>query len=27
VGIVDDLEVRPDGEFDYTLKKGNNRYT
>ena len=27
VGIVDELEVRPDGEFDYTIKKGNNRYT
>ena len=22
VGIVDDLEVRPDGEFDFTLKRG-----
>ena len=27
VGIVDDLEVRPDGEFDFTLKKGVTRYT
>ena len=27
VGIVDDLEVRPDGEFDYTLKKGSTRYS
>lgn len=27
VGIVDDLEVRPDGEFDFTLKKGSTRYT
>jgi ethanolamine utilization protein EutN len=27
VGIVDDLDVKPDGTFDYTLKKGNNRFT
>ena len=27
VGIVDDLEVRPDGEFDFTLKKGWTHYT
>ena len=27
VGIVDDLEVRPDGEFDFTLKKGWARYS
>lgn len=27
VGIVDELEVRPDGDFDYTLKKGAIRYT
>lgn len=27
VGIVDDLEVRPDGEFDFTLKKGDTRYS
>jgi ethanolamine utilization protein EutN len=27
VGIVDDLEVRPDGEFDYTLKPGWNQFT
>ena len=27
VGIVDELEVRPDGEFDFTLKKGVTRYT
>jgi ethanolamine utilization protein EutN len=27
VGIVDDLEVRPDGEFDFTLKEGWVRYT
>jgi ethanolamine utilization protein EutN len=27
VGIVDELEVRPDGEFDYTLKLGGTQYT
>jgi ethanolamine utilization protein EutN len=27
VGIVDELNVRPDGEIDYTLKKGVNRFT
>ena len=27
VGIVDELNVRPDGEINYTLKKGNNRFT
>jgi len=27
VGIVDELEVRPDGEFDFTLKRGWNTYT
>ena len=27
IGIVDELEVRPDGEFDFTLKKGFTRYT
>ena len=27
VGIVDELNVRPDGEVNYTLKKGNNRFT
>jgi ethanolamine utilization protein EutN len=26
VGIVDDLEVRPDGEFNLTLKRGWNRF-
>lgn len=26
VGIVDDLEVRPDGEFDFTLRKGWNQF-
>ena len=27
VGVVDELAVRPDGEFDFTLKKGATRYT
>ncbi len=27
VGIVDELDVRPDGEFDFTLKPGWTRYT
>jgi len=27
VGVVDQLDVRPDGEFDFTLKQGTNRYT
>ena len=27
VGIVDELEVKSDGEFDYTLRKGMNRFT
>ncbi len=27
VGIVDELEVRPDGEFDFTLKSGWVHYT
>jgi ethanolamine utilization protein EutN len=27
VGIVDELEVRPDGEFDFTLKAGWRQYT
>ena len=27
VGIVDELEVRPDGEFEYTLRKGVNQFT
>ena len=27
VGIVDQLEVRPDGEFDFTLKPGWVKYT
>ncbi len=27
VGIVDELVVRPDGDFDFTLKPGWKRYT
>jgi ethanolamine utilization protein EutN len=27
VGIVDELNVRPDSEVDYTLKKGSNYFT
>lgn len=27
VGIIDELDVRPDGEFNFTLKKGFVRYT
>ncbi len=27
VGIVDELSVRPDEEFDFTLKKGVNPFT
>ncbi len=27
VGIVDELKVRPDGEFDFTLKEGYRHYT
>jgi ethanolamine utilization protein EutN len=27
VGIVDELEVRPESQFDFTLKKGWNQYT
>ncbi len=27
VGVVDDLEVRPDGEFDLSMKRGWNQYT
>src|SRR5512135_2287987 len=27
VGIVDELEVRPDGDFDLTLKHGTNQFT
>jgi len=27
VGLVDELNVRPDGDFDYTLKPGLTRYS
>jgi ethanolamine utilization protein EutN len=27
VGIVDELEVRPDGDFDFTLKRGRNSFS
>jgi ethanolamine utilization protein EutN len=27
VGVVDELEIRPDREFDLTLKKGMNLYS
>lgn len=27
VGVVDELEVRPDREFDFTLKRGVNQYS
>ncbi len=27
VGIVDELNVRPDKEFKFTLKRGQNRFT
>jgi microcompartment protein CcmK/EutM len=27
VGVVDELEVRPDGEFDLTMKRGWNAYS
>jgi ethanolamine utilization protein EutN len=27
IGIVDELEVKPDGSFDYTLKNGMNKFT
>ncbi len=27
VGIVDQFVVRPDGEFDFTIKQGTTRYT
>jgi ethanolamine utilization protein EutN len=27
VGIVDELVVRPEGEFDFTMKKGDTKYT
>jgi len=27
VGIVDELSIRPDSAFDFTLKRGQNRFT
>lgn len=27
VGVVDELDVRPDGEFDFTLKAGVNPFS
>jgi ethanolamine utilization protein EutN len=27
VGVVDELTVRPDKAFDFTLKRGQNRFT
>jgi len=27
VGVVDELVVRPDGDFDFKMKKGVTRYT
>lgn len=27
VGVVDELEVRPDGDFDFTLRRGRTQYT
>jgi ethanolamine utilization protein EutN len=27
VGVVDELEVRPDGEFDFNLRKGWNQFS
>jgi ethanolamine utilization protein EutN len=27
IGVVDELIVRPDGDFDFTMKKGTTRYT
>jgi hypothetical protein len=27
VGIVDELDVRPDGDFEFTYKKGWVQYT
>jgi len=27
IGIVDELEVKPDGEFEYTLRKGVTQFT
>jgi ethanolamine utilization protein EutN len=27
IGVVDELHVRPDGEFDVTMRRGWNQYT
>ena len=27
VGIVDELDVRPDGDFDFTMKRGRNSFS
>ena len=27
VGVIDELQVRPDGEFDFTLRQGWTQYT
>src|SRR5512143_3632124 len=27
VGVIDELEVRPDGDFDFTLRKGWTQYS
>ncbi len=27
VGVVDELSIRPDNAFDFTLKRGQNRFT
>ena len=27
IGVVDELNVRPDGEFDLTMRRGWNQYT
>ncbi len=27
VGVVDDLDIRPDGEFDFTLRKGWTQFS
>lgn len=27
IGIVDELEVRPDGDFDFIMRRGSQKYT
>ena len=27
IGIVDELDIRPDGDFDFTLKRGRNSFS